>query len=124
MPLLLLLPLSGHPSEASDNDNVAFGIPTDLETSLALERGGRARARGGAQRINGVFVVVVVEVGGKHFSYILAWFFRGGTLKCSLAKTAFARKFEKRFSIEVVLSARKRINVPKMFFLALFTVDS
>ena len=52
LPPLSLLPppppmllLSGHPSEASGNDNVAFGIPTDLETSCSSESS--ARMRGG-----------------------------------------------------------------------------
>ena len=67
-------------SKASDNDNVAFGIPTDLETTSRSSEARKAGER--EERRNGVFVVRVV--GDKHFSYYRG--FRGGSLKCSLAE--------------------------------------
>ena len=70
----LLLPLSGHPSEASDNDNVAFGIPTDLETGRSSERGKREE-----RSSTSVAIVVVVSVVERP--------------KYSLAKNAAVREF-------------------------------
>ena len=68
-------------SKASDNDNVAFGIPTDLETTSRSSEARKAGER--EERRNGVFVVFVVRVvGDKHYYRG----FRGGSLKCSLAE--------------------------------------
>ena len=76
-------------SEASDNDNVAFGIPTDLETTSRSSEARKAGER--EERRNGVFVVFVVRVvGDKHYYRG----FRGGSLKCSLRPSPKTRSSE------------------------------
>ena len=81
---------SGHPS---DNDNVAFGIPTDLETVRRTggprkeRRGEREGARRGASNCG-----VVVQVGSAASISVISGFSRraSGTKKCCRADIDFS----------------------------------
>ena len=59
-------PPSGHPS---DNDNVAFGIPTDLETVRRTDRGRSGVASEREERREQMWCRRPSRFGGKHFSY-------------------------------------------------------